>query len=286
MTVESAVRVDPSNDAQLQAWDGDEGAYWALHADRFDRAVAAYHGPFMAAAGIQPGDRVLDVGCGTGSTTIDAAQAAHNGSALGVDLSSQMLAVARRRAADGGVTNADFLQADAQVHPFDAGHHDVAISRTGAMFFGDPVAAFANIAAALRPGGRLCLLVWKGIEANEWLREIAGALAAGRELPTPPPGAPGPFSLADPVRVRDVLGAAGFVDVDLAGAERPMWFGDTVEVAEEFIVGLLGWMLDGLDAAQKAAARAALRQTLLAHVGPAGVEFASATWTITARVPQ
>src|SRR5215211_6128138 len=97
--------VDPSNAEQAQAWDGDEGAYWAAHAERFDRSVAAYHRPFMTAAAITPTDRVLDVGCGTGQTTRDAARAATAGSALGVDLSARMIDYARQQAASEGLTN-------------------------------------------------------------------------------------------------------------------------------------------------------------------------------------
>jgi ubiquinone/menaquinone biosynthesis C-methylase UbiE len=120
--------------------------------------------------------------------------------ALGVDLSSRMIAEARRRAEAEGVTNVRFEQADAQIYPFDPEAFDVAISRTSAMFFGDPVAAFTNTARALRPGGRLVLLTWQSLPRNEWLLEWTAALTAGRGLPTPPPGAPGPLSLSEPDR--------------------------------------------------------------------------------------
>lgn len=105
MTATNAVPVHSSNAEQLRAWDGDEGAYWAEHADYFDRSVTAYHEQLFATAAITSADRVLDIGCGTGQTTRDAARAAAEGSALGVDLSARMLEVARRRAAEEGVTN-------------------------------------------------------------------------------------------------------------------------------------------------------------------------------------
>src|SRR5690349_20152229 len=130
----SSIQVDASNEGQLATWDGDEGAYWAEHADRFDRSIAGYHEAFKAAAAITSTDDVLDVGCGTGETTRDAARRAERGSALGVDLSSAMLDVARRRAADEGLTNVRFEHADAQVHPFAPASVDVVISRTAAMF--------------------------------------------------------------------------------------------------------------------------------------------------------
>jgi ubiquinone/menaquinone biosynthesis C-methylase UbiE len=156
MTATDAVTVDPANVEQLRAWDGDEGTYWATHADYFDRSVVEYHERLLTAAAIGDREHVLDVGCGTGQTTRDAARAASAGAALGVDLSARMLSVARSRAAEEGLTNATFVQADAQIHPFEAETYDVAISRTAAMFFGDHVAAFSNIARALRPGGASC----------------------------------------------------------------------------------------------------------------------------------
>ena len=162
----------------------------AKHAQRFDRAVAAYHGMFTVACGIARGERVLDIGCGTGQTTRDAAGAARPGQALGVDLSAPMIELARRLAAGQDIGNVSFEQADAQIHPFPAGSFGVAISRTGTMFFGDPAAAFTNIGRALRPGGRLVMLAWQGPGPNEWVRELSGALAAGLEIPAPPTDAP------------------------------------------------------------------------------------------------
>lgn len=272
--------VDPSNIEQARAWDGDEGAYWAANAERFDRSIAAYHGPFMTAAAIVPADRVLDIGCGTGQTTRDAARSASAGSALGVDLSARMIDYARAQAVSEGLTNVAFAQADAQVHRFGANAFTVAIGRTSAMFFADPVAAFVNIARSLEPGGRLALLTWQAPGPNEWIRALSGALAAGRVLPLPPPGAPGPFAFSDPDRVAQILTAAGFTDVELQGRSEPMWFGANADDAYEFVLGLMGWMLRGLDDSGQVRALDDLRATLTAHDTGNGVAFASATWTI------
>jgi SAM-dependent methyltransferase len=280
----TGLTVDPANAEQAKAWDGDEGAYWADNAEHFDRAVAAYHGPFMSDAEITATDQVLDIGCGTGQTTRDAARAAASGAALGVDLSARMIEYARRAADREGLGNVRFEQADAQVHPLTSPAvspgFDVAISRTGAMFFGDPVAAFTNIARAIRPGGRLVLLTWQPPATNEWIGELSGALAAGRDLPLPPADAPGPFSLSDPDRVRTILGSAGFGGVKLDPGSEPMWFGHDTDHAHRFVLGLLGWMLQGLDESARARAHANLRATLSAHATNEGVLFGSATWTI------
>ena len=283
MGATSSIPVDTANIGQLQAWDGDEGAYWAANADYFDRSVTEHHRRLLEAAAIAGGDRVLDIGCGTGQTTRDAARQAPDGSALGVDLSAQMLDVARRRAAGEGLTNVSFIQADAQIHAFDAAAFDVAISRTSAMFFADRAAAFTNIAGTLVPGGRLALVTWQGLAGNEWLREISGALAAGRALPTPPADAPGPFSLSDPTVVRDILTTAGFDDISVDGSEAPMWFGADAADAHQFVLGLMGWMLQGLDDEGRERALDGLAATMSSHATEAGVLFESAAWVITAR---
>jgi len=278
----SGLRVDPSNAEQAMAWGGGEGAYWAAHADYFDRTIAAYHLPFLDAAAIGAGEQVLDVGCGTGQTTRDAARRASSGGALGVDLSTEMIALARRLAAAEGLGNAWYELADAQIYPFEAGSFDVAISRTGAMFFGGPQAALANIARALRGGGRLALLSWQPRPANEWVSELTAARAAGRDLPAPAPGAPGPFALADPGRVRQLLTGAGFTGVEIDAIQAPMWFGADPADAYAFVLGLLGWMLDGLDDHGRARALAALRATVTAHSTVDDVIYNSSAWLIRA----
>ena len=279
MTTTGSVQVDPSNAAQLRAWDGDEGAYWAAHPEHFDRSVGAYHRPLMETAAIGPNHRVLDVGCGTGQVARDAARVASAGSVLGVDLSAAMLDYARRQAATEGLDNVEFLQADAQVHEFEAGAFDVAVSRTGAMFFGDKVAAFRNIGRALRSGGGLVLLTWQPLSENEWIREFSAAMAAGRDLPMPAPDAPGPFSLSEPERIDALLGEAGYIDITIEGTAAPMWFGRDVDDAFGLVSGLLGWMLEGLDHDAKAGALDRLRASLTAHASGDGVFYESATWT-------
>jgi SAM-dependent methyltransferase len=278
----TSTRVDPTNHAQEQAWDGTEGAYWATHAEQFDDALRHYQPDFHAAAGIGTDDRVLDVGCGTGLTTRAAARAAPAGEALGIDLSGRMIDLARTLAEREGVPNARFERADAQVHPFPTAGVDAVISRTGAMFFGRPEVAFANLARALRPDGRLTLLTWQSAVRNEWIGAFARALA-GREPPAPPRGTPGPFSLADPDEVRALLGDAGFADVRCEGLARPMVYGRDAEEAHAFVLGLLGWMLAGRTPAEQEQASDALRSTLQEHEGPDGVALASATWLVTAR---
>ncbi|MDQ4010510.1 MAG: methyltransferase domain-containing protein [Actinomycetota bacterium] len=275
--------VDSSNAGQLGNWDGDAGAFWAAHADRFDEAVAAYHSQFLAAAAIDETATVLDIGCGSGQATRDAARCATAGSALGVDLSSRMIELARRRAESEQVANATFQQADAQVHPFSHQSFDIAISRHGAMFFGDPVAAFTNIARALRPGGRLVLLTWQPFERNEWLSAFFTALAAGRELPTPPSDAPGPFALSDPDRVRSLLTSAGFSDVHLQGLSEAMYFGPDPDDAFRFISGQHAGMVRDLDPDTRALALANLRASLADHHTERGMLYDSAAWLIRAR---
>jgi len=276
---------DPSNAGQVGAWDGNEGAFWATQARRFDETLAHCHGPFLTAAAIRADNRVLDVGCGNGQTTRDVARVAVNGSALGVDLSSQMLALARKTASTEGLANVEFRQADAQIFPFEPATFDVVISRMGSMFFGDPIAAFANLHRALRPAGRLTLLTWQGVTDNEWLSAFRAAAAVGRDLPTPPSDAPGPFALADPDRVRAILEAAGFADIAFQSLHEPMSFGPDPDDAFDFVSGLTGWMREGLDKPDRDAALAALRTTITEHTDDHGVTYQSATWIIQARKP-
>src|SRR6266545_2552985 len=188
-----------ANTAQSEAWNGDEGQYFVAQRARHERMGQQHTARLLATAAIGPAEVVLDVGCGCGETTNGAARPARSGRALGVDLSAVMLAEARRLAGREGVRNARFEQADAQVHAFPAAGFDVAISGFGVMFFADPHAAFANIAAALRPGGRLAFLCWQEMTANEWLTVPFAAVAAHVTLPElPAADEPGPFSLADP----------------------------------------------------------------------------------------
>src|SRR3954468_2691442 len=177
------VRMDQvANADQLAAWDGDEGEHWSTHAERYDASVSAASQRLAEVAAIADGEVVLDLGCGCGATTRDAARAAGRGAAVGIDLSSRMLERAHERAAGEGLGNVTFVHGDAQVHEFAPEAFDVVISRFGAMFFADPVAAFANVARATRPGGRAALVAWQALAANEWLTEVRGALALGREL--------------------------------------------------------------------------------------------------------
>ncbi|HEX6355868.1 class I SAM-dependent methyltransferase [Actinophytocola sp.] len=276
-----AMRVDPSNAAQFRYWDGEEGAYWAKRAARFDMSANDYCRPLLDAAAIEPTHAVLDIGCGTGVMTRLAAQ--RGKLALGVDLSRAMIGVARREAAHEHLWNAMFRHGDAQVHPFSVGRYDVAISRHGAMFFGDPHVAFTNIARALRPDGRMALLSWQPLARNEWRLVIRDALSAGREAPALPPQPPG--SLEDPDDVFAVLTRAGFTDVRVSSVEAWMYFGSDADDACRFLTGQYARTLNGLDPELKARARYALHDSMARHQTPGGVRLGSASWLIEARKP-
>lgn len=274
-----------ANVEMAKAWDGDEGDDWTRDADHYDAAAARFRQRFLDADLIRSDDRVLDIGCGTGQSSRDAAQIARSGSVLGVDLSARMLELARERSRAQGVLNTQFVQADAQVHPFDEASFDIAISRFGGMFFADRTAAFRNIATGIHPGGRLAFLAWRSLAENEWLVAIRGALAAGRSLPAPPDGAPGPFGLADADSFGPELGAAGFDDISFTALDEPIRLGTDAADASSFLTnsGMVRGLTQSLDEATREQALARLRQTLESHESVDGVLMGSAAWLITAR---
>ncbi|MGH8984729.1 MAG: class I SAM-dependent methyltransferase [Acidimicrobiia bacterium] len=273
----------------VRRWEGEEGAHWVDEAERYDTMNRAFGEAMLDAADLQPGERVLDVGCGNGATTIEAARRVRpDGAALGVDLSSRMLALARERAAATGVGEAEFLRADVQVHAFREGEWDVVVSRFGVMFFDDPHAAFANLARALRPGGRIVFVTWQDMTRSEWIMVPGAAAAAHVGLPQGiAPDAPGPFGLADPDRIREILGRAGFTGLTLEELIRPMRIGDDLDDVEMFFTRSLPLVRDLLAAApadKASAAVAAARKALEPYAGPEGVVMnENGAWLVIAR---
>jgi SAM-dependent methyltransferase len=229
---------------------------------------------------VRPDDHVLDIGCGTGQTTRRAARTARAGSALGIDISAPAIQRARELAA--GLANVTFEHADAQDHPFPPERFDLAMSRFGTMFFDDPVTAFANIRRALRPAGRLVMLVWQPRERNEWSLAIRRALAGPEE---PVAGSPGPdaFSLADPRIVDTVLTAAGFADIGVTDIHEPVFYGPDVAAASAWVHGFTHTdeTLARLDPAAATQATRRLHDTLAAHLTDNGVWFDSRAWLVT-----
>ncbi|MFW6723814.1 class I SAM-dependent methyltransferase [Streptomyces sp. MAR4 CNY-716] len=270
-------------------WNGANGDHWVAYEDKYNAAMLRYGERLFAGADVQPDDRVLDVGCGCGQTTRVAAALAAGGSALGVDLSAAMLAQARARAAEEGLANVGFEQADAQVHDFADGAYDVAISRFGVMFFADPVAAFANVRRALRPAGRLAFVCWRAPEESEYSGVPRAALGPYATLPPPGGSAtePGPNSLADPEHVREVLGGAGFADVQLEAENEPMDLGAGVEEALAFVLDRphVHAALAETDAATRAKATEDLREALTPYLTPEGVLLKAPAWLVTAHAP-
>lgn len=250
------------------------------HSLRLEIELTRYQERLREAFGVRAGDRVLDIGCGAGATTRDAAKAAHLGSAHGVDLSAPVIATARRLAVADGIRNVTFEVANAQTHPFPAEQFDLGISRFGTMFFAAPVAAFTNIGRALRPGARLVQLVWQHGDRQEWATAISAALSAG----SPAPVTGEPFSLADPPAVRRILGAAGFADAAVTELSEPIHYGPQDD-AYDFVLGLelARDLLAKLDPADVPAAHDRLRAVLAAHDTGAGVWFESRAWLVTAR---
>jgi SAM-dependent methyltransferase len=251
----------------------------------YDAELRLHNEVLRRACGIRRHDHVLDIGCGTGQTTREAARMAIAGSALGVDLSAQMIDRAREIAQAERLRNVTFERADAQVHPFPRKHFDLTISRFGTMFFNHPVAAFANIGRALRPAGRLVMLVWQSHERNEWDVAIHRSLEGPAGHAAVAPDGPGPFSLADPTTVERIMDAAGFADVTFTDVQKPVYYGTDVAAALGWVRGFTSTndVLERLDplAAHRALER--LREMLAAHGSGDGIWFDSRAWIVTAR---
>ncbi|WP_135459642.1 class I SAM-dependent methyltransferase [Mycobacterium sp. DL99] len=274
--------LDSTNRQQFQTWDGANGVFWSERAERFDQGMAAYHPELLNAAGIAEDSAVLDIGCGAGQVTRDAARIAHRGLVLGIDLSSRLLALASSRAAAEALSNVSFVQADAQVHDFSESRFDIAVSRHGTMFFGDPPMAFANIARALGPGGRFVQLVWQPLDRNEGIRTFRTISAGGRDLPAPPPDSPNPFSLSDPTRVHQLLGGAGFVDIVMTPLQAPMFYGRDIEDAFDFLYAQSASAFAELDDCSRSRALKELRDSISQHLTDEGVFYNAAHWLIQA----
>jgi SAM-dependent methyltransferase len=289
-----------ANREQAEHWNsGDDAGHWVTKQARYDGMLAAFGEMVLTQAELAPGEAVLDIGCGCGATTLAAASAVASGAAsgaasgvapgraVGADLSAPMLARAREDAAAAGLSNITFIEADAQIHPFDPASFDAVISRFGVMFFNDPVAAFGNLRAAARPGGRLSFVCWQPMMANEWLVVAGGALA--EHVPFPehgPPDAPGMFALADPDRVRRILSDSGWSAVGFEGMETQMPVGGTgtIDDAVDFLrTGSLGrTMLAGADDDTRARAEASVRAALAPFATDDGVYMGAAVWLVRA----
>ena len=251
--------------------------------DFYDAELRAHHEHLRAAYGISAGDEVIDIGCGTGLTTREAARAAAPGCVVGVDVSERMLERARELTPAERLDNVRYELGDAQVHRFEPARFDVAISRFGTMFFSDPAAAFANIAGALRPGGRLVLLLWQRREHNEWATAIAAAL--GDAAQPPQPGADA-FSLGDAEATASILERAGFEALHFEDVHEPVLYGHDLDAALAFVRGFQATSdaLASLSDGEAARTVRRLRETLAAHYSDErGVVLDARSWLLTAR---
>jgi SAM-dependent methyltransferase len=273
------------NTQQAEAWNGDEGIHWARNAGRYDAMAAGLNDPLLAAAAIGEQDRVLDVGCGTGCLTRLAGRRAERGEVTGIDISAPMLARANASTLDEGLTNVTFVQGDAQVYPFPRARYDLAVSRGGVMFFGDHVAAFANIRQALRSGGRL---VFAGPQPGGSFGDHARAFAALAPLMRgPSPAARGMGSMTDPARIAEILAAAGFADVSITPVEVPVVWGRNADEAVDFYfaTGPVRHNLAGVAPATVQRARDDVRAALREYQTPEGVRLRGGIWLVTATRP-
>lgn len=275
------------NQEQATWWNEEAGHRWVKMNRELDAQLEPFGVAVMDRLGLGAGARVIDVGCGGGATSIMLADKVRPGNVLGVDLSGPMLAHARSRAQ--GLANVRFEHADAQTFAFEPLAFDVAFSRFGVMFFADPVAAFANLRSALRPGGPLGFVCWRDVRENpSFSVPVEAALPW---LPVPPaapePGAAGPFALSDRSRIQDILERAGFVEIDIVAHDSELIFAGRadIEAAVDLAmqIGPLSRALGDADDSVRAKVRAAVREAFAPRHGPSGVVFPAATWIVVAR---
>ncbi len=277
-----------ANQEQIEYWNATAGPKWVEQQERLDSQLRALGERMVARLGVLGGARVLDVGCGCGDSTLAIAlRVGSRGSVTGADVSEPMLARARVRAT--GLANVSFVVADAQTHDFAARSFDYVASRFGVMFFADFAAAFTNVRRALVPGGRLGFVSWQPIAKNPWMDVPMQVVLRLVDPPPPPvpPGAPGPFALDDPERIRGALDAAGFADVAIEPVDEPQNIGGsrTLEEAVSFLMvaGPAAAALKGATPETRERLAVALHEALAPYVSARGVVLPGAAWIVTAR---
>ena len=275
------------NEEQRRRWDQEQGHHWVVAAEHFDKMLGPHGERVIAGLAPEPGGKILDVGCGNGALSLDAAaRVGPNGHVLGLDLSGPMLSLAMQRAAERGLGNVNFEQSDVQVHQFAPGAFDGVMSRFGVMFFDDPVAAFTNIRSAVRPGGRIAFVCWQEPPQNDWLMVPAGTMLEFVPMPEKPaPGSPGPFGLADANRTRSILRDAGWSDVEAEPVEIRQWLGDDPASASEFLsnTDIVKSLLGETDDQTRAKVWKAVETKLAEHTDSDGVHLTGRSWLVTAQ---
>lgn len=273
------------NEAQIDYWNGQGGDRFARNQSAIDSGLAKLTDAVMAFAAPQPDERVLDVGCGAGTTTFRLRErVGPNGATAGVDVSARLLQVARARA-DAAHADVAFVEGDAAVHEFQP-VFDLVFSRFGVMFFADCVAAFKNIRTALSPGGRLVFVCWRGLSENLWAH--APLMAAKPFLPPmdpPDPHAPGPFAFADGARLRTILANAGFKGIEIEKLDTTMGLGETLAEATEQALNLgpTARLTAELDETTLQSLRSAIAAALKPYQTPEGIRPPAACWLVRAR---
>ena len=270
-------------------WNDEAGPRWVALQERLDALFAPLTATAIDFAAPRAGDRVLDIGCGCGATLLELSpRVGSKGKVVGVDISTVMLEVARKRVEAQALGNTTLLRADASTHPFEPATFDLAFSRFGVMFFDDSVRAFAAIRRALRRGGRLAFIAWRRLSDNPCF--LVPYLAAKPLLPPQPPPdpeAPGPFRFADPDIVRGILSDAGFSAVEVTPHDSMMQLarpGELVRAVDFAVrIGPVSRALATGDAGVKAAATAAIRAELAKHESANGIALAAGTWLVSAR---
>jgi len=278
------------NNEQIADWNGEQGRRWVEFQRQLDRMIEPFGHAALQAAAAMPGERVLDVGCGCGSTTLALAQAVGpQGRVLGVDISRPMLDAARRLAAAQSALALEFVAADASAAAL-PGAQDLLYSRFGLMFFGQPAAALRHLRGALRPGGRCAFVCWRAPRDNPWA--MAPVIAARQALGiTPPPAdplAPGPFAFADEQRLRGLLAEAGFDGIEVQRFDAPIHLGSSAHdaAAHSLQIGPVSRLAGEAGPAQEPALMAAIERALAPHAAADGsISLAGSTWVVRALNP-